>query len=406
MLSRSDTDIVASMQYFAPFEVNVAFLVPTQTGYEKSIMDATSPVRSLLKEAGLHDYEMQGQGEENKKTVKAFLVYSGATEEVRCSLYRPVTKHGDPRIWFSKLRQYCKPWNLLALVATNDSIYIFNMSDCEVVNGFTASFGAAKRVLTSISHGYTGVVEELRAKIQEIHDRGFIQAVHHGDTSVGMTLENALGIEPNDYKGPDYKGIELKASRKAQKTKKGGKNRVTLFSQVPEWEASHYSERKLLDEWGYYDQAHDRLALYCTVSAHQPNTQGLYFNISSDDLLWTVGQKQEKAKPQNLVFWEMETLKDRLLEKHHETFWVKASVHEEQGVEYFRYDRIVHTKNPLVVNLETLIDEKIITMDFLIHEKKQEEGGGLRDHGFLFKIRPAQVNLLFPEPEEFDLMTT
>ena len=94
MLSRSDTDIVASMQYFAPFEVNVAFLVPTQTGYEKSIMDATSPVRSLLKEAGLHDYEMQGQGEENKKTVKAFLVYSGATEEVRCSLYRPVTKHG------------------------------------------------------------------------------------------------------------------------------------------------------------------------------------------------------------------------------------------------------------------------------------------------------------------------
>ena len=83
-----------------------------------------------------------------------------------------------------------------------------------------------------------------------------ITFVEHGDTSVGMTLENALGIEPNDYKGPDYKGIELKASRKAQKTKKGGKNRVTLFSQVPEWEASHYSERKLLDEWGYYDQAH------------------------------------------------------------------------------------------------------------------------------------------------------
>ena len=41
MLSMTDTPISTFIPYFAETNTAVAFLVPTPTGYEKSIMDAT-----------------------------------------------------------------------------------------------------------------------------------------------------------------------------------------------------------------------------------------------------------------------------------------------------------------------------------------------------------------------------
>ena len=63
MLAMADTNIGQFLPVFAELGISVAFLVPTPTGYEKSIMDATIPVRQLLREANIHDYDQQKQGE-------------------------------------------------------------------------------------------------------------------------------------------------------------------------------------------------------------------------------------------------------------------------------------------------------------------------------------------------------
>ena len=104
-------------------------MVPTPTGYEKSIMDATAPIRDLLLNEGIHDYARQGQGQDNKVLVKSFFVKEDGLTESVASLYRPVTKKGDPRIWFKDLKKYCKPCNLLGLVAINKEIFVLNLSD-------------------------------------------------------------------------------------------------------------------------------------------------------------------------------------------------------------------------------------------------------------------------------------
>ena len=57
MLSLSDTNIEQFFPIFANTGVPVAFLVPTPTGYGKSIMDATGPIRELFKNANLHNYK-------------------------------------------------------------------------------------------------------------------------------------------------------------------------------------------------------------------------------------------------------------------------------------------------------------------------------------------------------------
>ena len=56
MISMADTNLNTFLPTFASAGVPVAFLVPTPTGFGKSIMDATFSVRKLLFNAGVHDY--------------------------------------------------------------------------------------------------------------------------------------------------------------------------------------------------------------------------------------------------------------------------------------------------------------------------------------------------------------
>jgi len=44
----------------------VGLLVPTETGMQKSIMDATAGLREYFQETGFHDYDTQAQGPDAK----------------------------------------------------------------------------------------------------------------------------------------------------------------------------------------------------------------------------------------------------------------------------------------------------------------------------------------------------
>ena len=161
----SDTPIEQFFPLFANTGVPVAFLVPTPTGYGKSIMDATGPVRELFKNAKLHDYEVQGQGPEHKVMIKSYFVYPDRTQETAASLYRPVTKKGDPRIWFKDLKSYCMPCNLLALITIEDCIYVINLSN-PMVAASLWNKGYVYDILLEAAHKDRLIADELLQKIQ------------------------------------------------------------------------------------------------------------------------------------------------------------------------------------------------------------------------------------------------
>ncbi len=397
MLSMSDTPIEGVLKYFADRGISVAFLVPTPTGYKKSIMDAIAPFRSFFLENGIHNYDEQQQGPENKVTFPACFVYPDRIVETSASLYRPHTKQGDPRVWFSGLKNYCNPCNLLGIVTDKKKLYVLNLS-LPAIHDSLRNGGTAQKLLDQLAADDESIAMELLGKFRELHRRGFVPTVVDGDTGVGMTAEHFLEIPPNADKTPDYKGIELKCSRK----KVHQPNRVNLYSQVPDWKNSRgMTAEKLLQTYGYWadDNGKQRWNLYCTVEAHRPNTQSLFFEVDADrDLL--INYSMQNGVPVYVVQWSLQTLRERLLEKHRETFWVKATSIFEDGVEKFRYDSIVHTKKPTASLLGYLIDAKIITMDYTMHFK---ENGKVRDHGYLFKIKPENVGLLFPDPVEYIL---
>jgi len=373
--------------------IEIALIEPTQTGLKKSIMDATGSIRNFLFRSGLHDYTNQKQGQSHKVQITSFFVELGTFKKSVASLYRPETKNGDPRIWFKGLPEYAKANDILALFKFGNDLYVINITQIDINrlvnfplnNRFKELIGQ----LNSISNS---VADELLSILKKLARKGPIPALLEADTSIGRTLEHALNIKINSSKKPDYKGIELKAFR----DKKG--NRKNLFAQVPDWDISKLkSSEEILNRFGYKrGQEHK---LYCTVSAITTNSQGLKLRIDGHK-----NQLFEYSKLDNIgdfVSWKLETLHNRLVEKHAETFWISADSFNSGGTEYFQYKLVEHTKGPIITQFDVLIDQGIITLDHLI---KRGLTGKVVEKGPLFKIRPTSLSLLFPPSKKYTLL--
>ena len=399
MLSLSDTNIEQFFSIFANTGVPVAFLVPTPTGYGKSIMDATGPIRELFKNANLHNYETQLQGQENKVMIESYFVYPDRMRETAASLYRPVTKKGDPRIWFKDLKSYCSPCNLLAIIIIEKRIYVINLSDPSISSSLWNK-EYVYELLLEAAHKDRLVADELLRKIQAIHDQGFLPSITSGDPGVGDTLEHALGIERNNSRAPDYKGIELKTTRLTRNGSSRQTTRSTLFTKVPDEGMSY---REIVDHYGKVQiprgDTVPRLQLYETFRVSRPNAYDLVLEVDqNNDQLRILHQKERLRK--YVSAWYLSTLKQALLLKHHETFWVKALSENRNGQEFFRYDKILHTKNPNTSLLAPLLEADKITVDLAAHYKPD---GKWRDHGILFKMMPADIHLLLGFSKRFAL---
>ena len=399
MLAMSDTNIEQFLPIFAKTGVPVAFLVPTPTGFGKSIMDATAPIRELLRNSCVHDYDQQSQGQNNKEIVDNYIVRPDSLIQTDTSLYRPETKKGDPRIWIYNLKPYCQPCNLLALIVIERKIYVFNLSDRRIADSLFSK-GFCYNILEEASHKDKLVSEELLNKLHIIHNRGFIPSITPGDPGVGDTLEHALGIERNNSKAPDYKGIELKTTRL---TRNGGNRtttRSTLFTRVPDEGMSY---RQIVDAYGKVQvprgSTEARLQMYETLMCARVNAYDLILEVDVNNDKLNIMHQEERVR-KYVSAWYLENLRKALLLKHHETFWVKAQSETRGGIEFFRYDKVLHTKNPNASLLAPLFEANKITVDLAAHYKPD---GKWRDHGVLFKMMPDDLPLLLGEPKEYIL---
>jgi len=426
VLDKADISISEVMKVFASYGQEAGYIVPTETGMEKGILDAHGSLRDFFKAKGIHDFDSQGQGGENKKVIDIFLIEEDSIQETKMSLYRPETKSGDPRLWIYGLPKYASPFNLLAFLVLGEKLYLINASNPMLLGSSSALFGAPtstliatvrrqtapepepvilkaeplKELLQSESNNLDSVEAALIKKLELISTKGFIDTLRSGDTGVGMTLETLLGIEANSNRAPDYFGIEIKAKRVTGRQNRAT-TRATLFSQVPDWNVSACRNgMAILNKHGYIDSETKRLQLYCTNSS-TPNPQGLFLRIDENNGILE-SLKNDNGAIEKVASWKMENLRTQLEAKHKKTFWVKAKARtSETGTEQFHYFEVDKTESPLSSNLATLIEIGAVTMDYTLSQKAT--GNSARDHGYLFKIHPANFDLLFPPSKSIKL---
>ncbi|MCF8298684.1 MAG: hypothetical protein K9J13_14140 [Saprospiraceae bacterium] len=373
--------------------ISLTLIQPTETGLKKSIMDATGPVRVYLKENHIHDYNLQHQGPEHKIIMNCLLYESFSTFKTRISLYKPITKKGDPRIWISGLTKHSNPDDIIAIIFYDGIFHAFNLTQIKVNHLIDSKISnPLQELINEINQSQSLVAQELLLKLRNIAKSGPFPSLVDADTSVGRTLETALGIDINSSKKPDYKGIELKSFRSRRA------NRKNLFAQVPDWNLSKFkSSAEILNEFGYHRG--EDFKLYCTVSTLSRNSQGLMLNLNTD--INHLIENSDKPKVGDFVIWTLEKLHERLSEKHKETFWVEADSQILNGKEYFQYTLVEHTKKPILSQFDLLIDQGYITLDHLI---KRDKEGKVVEKGPLFKIKPSGINLLFPPSNKYNLL--
>ncbi|WP_166870844.1 MvaI/BcnI family restriction endonuclease [Salinibacterium sp. ZJ450] len=387
LLSQTEVD---RLSLLTKAGVPISLLEPTQTALGKSIIDAVEDFRRFLSEQGVHDYETQPQGQDNKKVVPALLL----TEEDRfvradASLYRPRTKTGDPRVWFSRLKNHVRGGDIIAVAYSGGQLFIFDISRLDLERT-QARGGAFATFLAPFLQRKVSAVEELLGAMVAVAAKGFIRSIGSADTTVGMLLEAELGIKANSSKAPDYRGIEIKGARGNRS------NRHNLFARVPDWSVSPLkSSQAVLDEFGYIKDG--RKQLYCTVSTGRPNGQGLFLAVEeAEGLLW---ERSVNSSREKVVAWPISGLEESLRMKHAETFWVTAESRRLGADEEFRFHRVEHTANPILEQLVPLVRTRHITMDHLVREKN----GRAAERGPLFKLKHGSLGLLFPPSTVYDL---
>lgn len=108
-------------------DIKYTIIIPTSTGLEKSILDATLPVRNFLAENNIHDYSKQGNGPESKATAAAQYIEEDKFKDLKISLYR-AKKRGDTRIWFTELREHANGNDEIAILYIRNDLYIVNLT--------------------------------------------------------------------------------------------------------------------------------------------------------------------------------------------------------------------------------------------------------------------------------------
>ncbi|MGM9712819.1 MAG: MvaI/BcnI family restriction endonuclease [Prevotella sp.] len=383
------------MRPFTAFEQrNVKFLINhnvkftqveiTPTGLGKGILDATAPMRAYFLENDIHNYEEQPQGQEFKQIKTASILTETAEFITKASFYRPNTKKGDPRMWIYGFGSYTEGNDIHVLFWFDETLYSINITRIDIEKCYnSAIITPMQEVLKSICIAGNSVSEELLGRFRSVTGQWFESEVT-ADTGIGRTIESFLGISMNSDKTPDHKGIELKSFREKRSSKKN-----VLFTQTPDWDISVLkSGRDIVGKYGYLTDD-GKKTYQNTVQCSPPNSQKLFLNVNHIKECLEI--QAERRKKEDVAAWRLMKLHQRLLTKHHETFWIEVESECMDGKEYFRYKQIEHTKNPNIGQFDVLLEQNLITVDLLLCRPS--------GHGdtYSFKIKKKGMPLLFPE---------
>lgn len=227
----------------------------------------------------------------------------------------------------------------------------------------------------------------IRLKIEEISEKGWIKTLRPGDTGIGYTLETELGINENNFICSDLtyneEPVELKAQRKL------AVSNITLITKTPYWDPLSASE--IIEQYGYPD-VHGRRGLKVTLNTIDFNAQGLKLVIDGRRL--TVVHRKDGV----ICYFILDELMQKLREKLSEhLLLVFADVKKVQSVEYFHFNEATYLSHLSEDHFKQLLNNGALVFEFRMHFKKT---GGVRDHGPGFRLNKRHIEQLYIEVEE------
>jgi len=231
--------------------------------------------------------------------------------------------------------------------------------------------------------GYNELIE----KLKRISEMGWIRTHRAGNTGIGKTLEDLLGITENNIPGPNAAKIELKSARK------NASSMLTLFTKSP---LPPRANSILLEKYGYVSTKNKRTKrLETTISA-------VDFNNIKGKLGFKISIKENSV---NLItidneivgYWDKETLKSSFERKLPKLLYVKAEARGNGSDEEFWFNEAWLLSGFDFNNFVQLLKKGVILVDIRIG---QYHNGKPHDHGTGFRVFPDKLDLCFSHREK------
>ena len=228
---------------------------------------------------------------------------------------------------------------------------------------------------------------ELIRRLKKVKELGYVKTHRAGNTGIGKTLEDLLGIKENNIPGPNALKTELKSARKS------GSSMLTLFTKSP---SPPRANSVLLQKYGYeLLEGKKRKILHTTVNAVKFNylkgKPGFKINAEEDKLCL--------VNPQNVIlgYWGKDILRNSFEKKLPEILYVKAETKDSGANELFWFNEAWLLRGFDFDSFIALLKKGIILVDIRIG---QYPDGRTHDHGTGFRVLPNQLDLCFQHREK------
>ncbi len=226
---------------------------------------------------------------------------------------------------------------------------------------------------------------ELIKNLKTIKEMGYVKTHRAGNTGVGKTLEDLLGITENNIPGPNTVMFELKSARK------NAKSMLTLFTKSP---LPRGVNSILVERFGY-ESSNGKKRLETTVSATKYNKlkgrPGFKIEIEEDRINLVTDNNECVA------YWDRESLKNSFERKIPELLYVKAEARGSGSDEEFWFNEAWLLSGFDFDNFAKLLKEGKILVDIRIG---QYPDGRTHDHGTGFRVFPDKLDLCFSHREK------
>jgi hypothetical protein len=224
-------------------------------------------------------------------------------------------------------------------------------------------------------------LKTLKEKLQNIKKMGYVKTHRRGDTGIGKTLEDLLGIKENNIPLPDIGEIaELKSYRKS------AKSMMTLFTLEPLPKGGD-RDRLLLDNFGYSKRDNQRSKeLHSTLSCKRFNNQDLKLSVEKDKI-------RVKGKGRRInIFWDIESLRNKFEKKLPALVYVLADSKIVKNTECFHFNEAYLLEDFDFELFKKRVRADDIVVDFRMYYRPN---GSVRNHGTGFRVKIRKIDDCF-----------
>lgn len=236
-------------------------------------------------------------------------------------------------------------------------------------------------------------------KLKEIIKAQYWYPTHReGNTGIGKTLEDLLGISENKNSKGDIEiigmePVELKSSRI------GTQSMITLFTKSPEPRGK--GNKRLLEDFGYYNDNSEFKELHCTLSIGSNKIKGkqLLMEINkygNDKRIELINEKRNNGR-EVVAYYSKEELEKAAMKKLLTGLvLVEADTKIEDSTEKFRYINAIFLCDFNVDKLFEIIKQGDLLLDLRIGTYKSGKNKGKpHDHGNGFRAFDRNLKNIF-----------